>query len=80
MIHMLIQIDNISLIHRYKIRHLRQNTWFVRTVKQQFGRFHTPKHFINISELQYSRIRFAKLTIYCKSTNFPSTKFQSQYK
>ena len=43
---LLVQIDDIPLVHRYKIRHFRQNPRFVRAVKQQFGSIHHSCFFV----------------------------------
>ena len=53
MVYILIQIDNITFIHRYKVC------------------------FLSFFKLQHSRFEFAKITIYCKTTNFSSKKFKT---
>ena len=77
MVYILIQIDNITFIHRYKVCYFCQYAWFVRAVQQQFGCFIILKCFLSFFKLQHSRFESAKITIYCKTTNFSSKKFKT---
>ena len=40
MVYVLVQVDNVPLVHRNKVRHLRQYARFVGAVEQQFSCFH----------------------------------------
>ena len=51
MVYILIQIDNITFIHRYKVCYFCQYAWFVRAVQQPFGWFYHPKMFFIIFQI-----------------------------
>lgn len=77
MVYILIQIDNITFIHRYKVCYFCQYAWLSGQCSNSLAVFIILKCFLSFFKLQHSRFESAKITIYCKTTNFSSKKFKT---
>ena len=78
MVHILVQVDDITFVHRDKICHFCQDARTVGAVEQQLGCFrHSCFLFLSrlLFRLQHFCLECAKITIYCKSKNYLSKKF-----
>ena len=77
MVYILIQIDNITFIPVIKSVTSANMPGLSGQCSNSLAVFIILKCFLSFFKLQHSRFESAKITIYCKTTNFSSKKFKT---